>query len=581
MIRGIPVTAEMTKQTTARRHRKRRDSSRTVDTRRIVTGRPLMFLVLGGLLLAGVITRVQFLDRSLWLDEAWVANSIRAPSLQQAIYYDDWLQTTPPLFIALSRLVTTVFGTSNVAFRALPALSGIVSVLLFSFMAIKLLKPSFAMIAILLFVFSPRVILYSQSLKQYSTDVLATISLLVLGYAYIQKRDDACCFLLLAAFVLLIFHSYPAMLFLPFLMYSAITTVDLPSRSNHTQGEIRPNWRQFFLVVALAVFVCATNYWLFIAPNKTSALTEFFPEGFYQGHRLTQFLEFYGFRLLTLTGLFFFGGSSVLRIVTLCITVLGFIHLWMSHTNWPRLETFQTAVLLTTPVAGIVGLNLLGLFPLPDFQHRLLLFVFPITTLAFSLGLQFLANLASTFITSRSISVKAASVEHVLGSAVFVGLVGFVWLVFHTVGMKPFFTEDYEDSSEAIAYLARRVQANDVLYIHAAMREQFKLYGGRLPAATSSIFYGKVGMPCCQRKNYRSPQQESADDVIGEISAVSSAAAGRSLWLLVTDRPLHWFYLQRNDIEILERGLAKQGCEKTEEAKFTGVYIGYFRCKPK
>src|SRR5262245_1585196 len=93
MIRGIPVTAEMTKQTTARRHRKRRDSSRTVDTRRIVTGRPLMFLVLGGLLLAGVITRVQFLDRSLWLDEAWVANSIRAPSLQQAIYYDDWLQT--------------------------------------------------------------------------------------------------------------------------------------------------------------------------------------------------------------------------------------------------------------------------------------------------------------------------------------------------------------------------------------------------------------------------------------------------------------------------------------------------------
>src|SRR5262245_16915599 len=579
MIRGIPVTAEMTKQTTARRHRKRRDSSRTVDTRRIVTGRPLMFLVLGGLLLAGVITRVQFLDRSLWLDEAWVANSIRAASLQQAIYYDDWLQTTPPLFIALSRLVTTVFGTSNVAFRALPALAGIVSVLLFSFMALKLLKPSFAMIAILLFVFSPRVILYSQSLKQYSTDVLSTISLLVLGYVYIQKRSDGWFYLLLAALVALSFLSYPAMLFLPFLMYAAITKVD--SQSNDAQENIRRNWRQFLLVVALAVLVAATNFWFFIAPNKTSALADFFPEGFYQDHSLTEFLEFYGVRLLTLTGLFFFGGSSVLRIVTVLITVLGFIHLWISQTKWPRLETFQTAVLLTAPVAGILGLNLLGLFPLPDFQHRLLFFVFPITTLAFSLGLQFLANLASRFITSRSVSVNAASVEHVLGSAVFVGLVGFVWLFFYTVGMKPFFTEDYEDSSEAIAYLARRVQANDVLYVHATMREQFKLYGGMPPAATSSIFYGKVGMPCCPRKNYRSPQQESADDVIGEISAVSSSAAGRSLWLLVTDRSLHWFYLQRNDIEILERGLAKQGCEKTEEAKFTGVYIGYFRCKPK
>src|SRR5262245_476576 len=184
MIRRIPVTAEMTKKTTARRQRKRRDSSRKVDTRGIVTGRPLIFLGLGGVLLAGVITRVQFLDRSLWSDEAWVANSIRAASLQQAIYYDDWLQTTPPLFIALSRLVTTVFGTSNVAFRALPALAGIVSVLLFFFMALRLLKPSFAMIAILLFVFSPRVILYSQSLKQYSNDVIAMMTWLELGIFY-------------------------------------------------------------------------------------------------------------------------------------------------------------------------------------------------------------------------------------------------------------------------------------------------------------------------------------------------------------------------------------------------------------
>src|SRR5262249_146276 len=130
MIPGISVTAKRTKQTRARRQRKRRDSSRTDDTRRIVTRRALMFLVLGGLFLAGVITRIQFLDRSLWLDEAWVANSIRAASLQQAIYYDDWLQTTPPLFIALSRLVTTVVGTSNLAFRPLPPFSAPVSLLL-------------------------------------------------------------------------------------------------------------------------------------------------------------------------------------------------------------------------------------------------------------------------------------------------------------------------------------------------------------------------------------------------------------------------------------------------------------------
>ena len=544
-------------------------------------GRPLVLLVLGGLLVAGVVTRIHLLDRSLWLDEAWVANSIRAPSLHQAIYYDDWLQTTPPLFIALSRLITVLIGTSNVAFRALPALSGIVSVLLFSFIALRLLKPSFAMIAILLLVFSPRVILYSQSVKQYSTDVLSTISLLVLGYLYIEKRDDHSFYLLLAAFAVFSFLSYPAMLFLPFLLYAATTGGNLQSRPKDTQAAIRPKWLRVFLAVALAVLVPVTNYLFFIAPNKTSALTEFFPEGFYQGHTLAEFLEFYGTRLLTLTATFFFGGSGVLRFVTVCITVIGFIHLWVSQTKRPHPETFQTAVLLTAPIAGIVGLNMLGFFPLPGFHHRLLLFVFPITTLAFCLGLQLLANLASGVITSRWESVKATSVENVLGCAVFVGLVGFVWLFFLTVGVKPFFAEEYEDSEEAIAYLAQRVQTNDVLYVYAAMREQFKLYAGVLPIATSRVFYGRVGVPCCPRKDYRNPQHESAGDVISEVSALSDAAAGRSLWLLITDRPLHWFYLQRNDIELLERGLANQGCAKIEERKFTGVYIGHFGCKPK
>jgi uncharacterized membrane protein len=570
----------MTNRATLRRQRKTRDSIKTVDAGRTVIERPLVLLVLGGLLVAGVITRIHLLDRSLWLDEAWVANSIRAPSLHETFYYDDWLQTTPPLFVVFGRLITTVFGTSNVVLRALPAFSGIVSVLLFSFMALRLLKPSFAMIAILLFVFSPRVILYSQSLKQYSTDVLSTISLLVLGYLYIEKRADRWFYLLLAAVVALSFLSYPAMLFLPFLLYAAITKVE-SQRANDTQRAIRPKWLWVFLVIALAVLVSVTNYLFFIAPNKTSALTEFFPEGFYQGRSLAEFLEFYGLRLLTLTGLFFFGGSSVLRIVTLCITVLGFIHLWMFQTKWPRLETFQTAVLLTAPIAGIVGLNLLGFYPLPGFDHRILLFVFPITALAFCLGLQFLASLAARFVASRLASIKATTVENVMGSVVFVALLGLVWLFFYTVGVQPFFAEEYEDSEEAIAYLAQRVQANDVLYVHAAMREQFKLYGGMLPVAPSRVLYGRVGMPCCPRKGYRSPQQESAADVVGEISALSNAAVGRSLWLLVTDRPVHWVYLQRNDIELLERGLANQGCNKIEETRFAGVYIGHFGCKPK
>jgi hypothetical protein len=119
-------SAQMAKRAARRKHQKQKQP-KAFNTESTGIGRPFMFVILGGLLLAGIITRVYSLDRSLWLDEAWVANSIQSASLGQAIYYDDWLQTTPPLFIALSRLITAL-GTSNVAFRALPAFAGIVSI---------------------------------------------------------------------------------------------------------------------------------------------------------------------------------------------------------------------------------------------------------------------------------------------------------------------------------------------------------------------------------------------------------------------------------------------------------------------
>jgi hypothetical protein len=246
-----------------------------------------------------------------------------------------------------------------------------------------------------------------------------------------------------------------------------------------------------------------------------------------------------------------------------------------------HLETLQTAVLLTAPVAGIIALNIVGLFPVPGFNHRLLLFVFPVTVIVFCLGLQFIANQTSNFITSQFTRFQAASVENVLGSVVFGGLLVLLVLFFSTVGLKPYFAEEYEDSEEAVAYLAQRIQANDLLYIHATMREQFKLYSGHQPIATTHIVYGKIGMPCCPRRDYRNPKQESIKDIASEIFALSGAETGGFLWLLVTNRPLHWFYAQRNDIEIFEHGLASQGCKKIDDARFTGVYVVRFDCKPK
>lgn len=570
----------MAKRATKRKQQKQKQE-KTISARRTGIGRPFVILVLGGLLFVGAIMRLSYLDRSLWLDEAWVANAIQSPSLKQAIYYDDWLQTTPPLFIVISRLITALFGTSNIAFRALPAFAGILSILLFSFIALRLLKPSYAMIAILLFVFSPRLILYSQSLKQYSTDVFSTLGLIAIGLIYMEKRTDRWFYVLVAVFMTLSFLAYPVIVFSPFLLYAAVAGFDVRRDAGVDRRTIRLICLRLVLVMVAECLVGAIIYWFFIQPNKSPALVGFFLEGFYQGRDVSKFLEFYGSRLLSVPGILFFGGRGPLPLVAAVIIFIGFIYLWTSRATLQDSRSFGTAMLLTLPIVGSIALNLLGMFPLPGFDHRLLVFVFPTIVLAFALGLQCLARLVCCFIASRIESFKAVTGENVVGAIVFVGMAVLGLLVFSSVGLQPYFAEEHEESEQAVAYLAQRVQSKDVLYVHASMREQFKLYSRALPVTASSIVFGKIGMPCCPRKDYRSPSQETVTDIAREIFALGEASTGRFLWLLITDRPLHWFQIRRNDIEIFERGLGNQSCEKMEEARFTGVYVARFGCKPK
>jgi hypothetical protein len=126
--------------------------------------------------------------------------------------------------------------------------------------------------------------------------------------------------------------------------------------------------------------------------------------------------------------------------------------------------------------------------------------------------------------------------------------------------------------------LRQRAGANDVLYVHATMREQFKLYTRGEPISPSRVIYGRIGMPCCPRKDYRSPERESEKDSSDEIIALGNAAAGRRLWLLITNRALHWVHVRRDDIVLFEHGLAAERCQKRNDERFTGVYVAAFEC---
>ncbi len=192
------------------------------------------------------------IQRSLWLDEAWVANSVLAPSLSGMFYYPDWLQSTPPLFLLLTRAAVHVFGVSNTAFRLVPlalalaAIAGMVAV------STRLLSRPFSALACALLTFHPTTIEYSRTCKQYSGEVAATVAILLCTVLYLQQPTRRRFYWLTAAFVLT----------LP-LAWSTVFLIPGVAIAVWAHG----GFRRAGTLVLISIGVLAILYVAFIRPN--------------------------------------------------------------------------------------------------------------------------------------------------------------------------------------------------------------------------------------------------------------------------------------------------------------------------
>ncbi|HYV63626.1 MAG TPA: glycosyltransferase family 39 protein, partial [Bryobacteraceae bacterium] len=155
------------------------------------------------------------IERSLWLDEIWVANSVNAPTLSGMFYYPNWLQTSPPLFLLLARAAIRVFGLSTVVLRSVPLLLSLAAVAAMLGAARRVVSPSFAALATAVLAFHPTVVEYFRSFKQYGGEVAATSAVLWAAFVYLEKPAARQFYILLGVVVAAMTLSYPSVFLLP------------------------------------------------------------------------------------------------------------------------------------------------------------------------------------------------------------------------------------------------------------------------------------------------------------------------------------------------------------------------------
>lgn len=131
------------------------------------------------LILLGVAVRfVQYTsDRPLWADEAMLAVNILNRSYAGLLKPLDYEQQAPIGFLLVVKWLTTVFGIEEVVLRLLPFVASTGSLVLMAMLALEALPYVYALMALLLFVFSAPLIYYASEVKPYALDL--TIGLLL------------------------------------------------------------------------------------------------------------------------------------------------------------------------------------------------------------------------------------------------------------------------------------------------------------------------------------------------------------------------------------------------------------------
>lgn len=116
-------------------------------------------------------------NRSLWLDESFLALNVISRDFAGLARPLDYDLVAPLGFLWAERLIVTAFGDSEYALRALPVLAAISALFVFWRLISKILAAAGTIMAVAIFAISEPLIIYAAEAKQYSVDVVIAVIL--------------------------------------------------------------------------------------------------------------------------------------------------------------------------------------------------------------------------------------------------------------------------------------------------------------------------------------------------------------------------------------------------------------------
>jgi len=463
-------------------------------------------------------------NRSLWLDESYLALNIMNRSNFQLLQTLDYCQVAPILFLQIEKIFSSLMGNSEFVFRLFPLVCYWGSIY-FVYKILKILQLNLIVIILTLslYVFNGTIIYYSSEVKQYMIDVLViTCMFYAILKSYKSVKNKYYLLGVLGIIGILLSNVSPIILLCCglYMLY-----IDF-------KGE-RKEIKQIIIVSLIWFVFFIIYYLLFIYNHPTtefmlwywSSVGAFMPTNLFD-------ISFYQFLVrkyyIFYHDLFDFGW-------------IGFYSLQMLFLlgcyNLIEKRKLSILILSLAPIIVHLVLSSLKLYP---FDLRLILYTCPAMLIIFSFGLEFAYN----YITSldRSI-VRILSVPAII-----------LFLLFNVYSKLPL---EKSELKKCLTYLKENMDDKEKLYISYYSGFAFKYYNetSRIGFTNDSINMGKIG-------NY--------ETFMEEVNALDG-----KVWFVFSDFiDINFKLLMKEQFDDKRHLLIK-------EFKTTGASVLYYDIKPK
>jgi hypothetical protein len=412
-----------------------------------------------------------FRNRSLSLDEAWLALNIMDRSFDRLFGQLDFNQAAPQAFLVVQKTIVEALGGSEYSLRLFPFLAGTLGLVLMVFLARAVVTASAVPLAVALFALSDPLIYYTTSNKQYAVDVLIATIVLLVGFRFGDRPYEAAAALGFAgvgATAIWLSHSSVFVLagVSAALMFGSLTRRQWRRARNVAvaSGAWLVSFGLFFLTaldnVGAIQRSLSTTPGAFSAPGPTD------PGALTSGVRTS----LGAFRYVAGIPHFLERGEGdagvVIALVVGVFCIVGLISLVATRP--------ERGLALIGPLVFMLIAWGLGEYPL---LGRTQLFLAPIYVLLLAEGVVFLTKKA------RHLGARTATVI----AAAIVGATLTAPAVAHAVRPKAF-----HEMKPVLEYIAREERADDSVYVYYTAQPQLRYYlecgcaGSRFEAAKSA-----------------------------------------------------------------------------------------------